>query len=87
MKTKKIPSFNLDYTFHNDKWRVSLNGLYIGMICKYYKNDLYQFVPKGFHDSFLRKSITLRSFPNHHEVLKYVRRRLIKRYIKYGTFL
>jgi len=84
----KIPHFNLDYT--QDKHgvcRVCLNGLYIGRILDYYKNNALQFVPKGFDQSFLRHDMTLKSFNTVDEVMKYLRRRVIKRYIKCREFI
>jgi hypothetical protein len=85
---RKIPHFNLDYTqTKTGICNVSLNGLYIGRILDYYKNNELQFVPKGFDQSFLRHDIQLKSFKTVDEVMSYLRLRVIKRYIKYGEFI
>jgi len=85
---KKVPHFNLDYTQSKDGvCRVSLNGLYIGRILNHYKNNYLQFVPKGFEKSFLRHDIILKNFNTVNEVMEYLKRRIIKRYKKYGEYI
>ncbi len=77
---RKVPHFNLDFMECKGMYRIKLNGIYIGRVFDYYKNGGFQFVPKGFEQSFLSRDIVLKTFKTVDEVKAYLRFRITKRY-------
>lgn len=84
---RKVPHFNLDFMECRGIYRINLNGIYIGRVFDYYKNGGFQFVPKGFDDSFISRDITLKTFKTVDEVKAYLKRRITKRYEKHGELI